>query len=181
LPIKAYYLYQNNFKIVFKFKPPNDMPDDLKEYFFKQEKDRHSLRLRHRIEQDKLIILYEQEILRSFNNRCSGQVSANQSIPYSFCSIVKDDEVYSTFGRLNEQIIGSSSDQQQQHHQQQQQNQNDPCVLLRLDSQNTEEKFIQNLENLKIKFQKLKVIFLTVQESEKISFYLFYIKTLRRI
>jgi hypothetical protein len=131
------------------------MPDDLKEYFFKQEKDRHSLRLRHRIEQDKLIILYEQEILRCFNNRCGSQASsANQSVPYSFCSIVKDDEVYSAFGRLNEQIVGASSDQQQQ-------NQNDECVILRLDSQNTEEeKFLQNLENLKTKFQKLKVIFL---------------------
>lgn len=108
----------------------------MKEYFFKQEKERHSLRLRHRIEQDKLVILYEQEILRCFNNK--QQTSTNQTVPFSFCSIVKDDEVYSSYGRFSDPIqIISNSEQQQ-----------DDCI--------DDDKFLQLLENLKYKFQKLK-------------------------
>jgi len=40
--------------------------------------------------QDKLIIMYEQEVLRCFN-----RISRDMNSHLSFCSIVNDDEVYS--------------------------------------------------------------------------------------
>jgi hypothetical protein len=120
------------------------MPDDLKEHFFKQEKERHSLRLRHRIEQDKLIILYEQEIMRCFNNN---NRSGSLLYPYSFCSIIRDDEVYSSFSRINEQLIPSSLSSSGEQ-------QSEDCAITTTPS--AENKFLQNLENLKTKFQKLK-------------------------
>ncbi|CAF0820600.1 unnamed protein product [Brachionus calyciflorus] len=84
-------------------KPPNDMPEELKELFTKQEKERYKLRLRHKVEQDKLIILYEQEILRCFNKQSINNF--NQMVPMSFCSIIKDAEVYSLY--KNQQTLES--------------------------------------------------------------------------
>lgn len=70
------------------------MAEELKALYLKQEQERHRLRVRHRVELDKLMILYEQEMLRCYNRifREENGLSA----PLSFCAVVKDDELYST-------------------------------------------------------------------------------------
>lgn len=98
LLIKKNYLIRPNRDVrqsIPFLKPPNDMPEELKELFSKQEKERYKLRLRHKVEQDKLIILYEQEILRCFNKPSRDEL--NQTVPLSFCAIIKDAEVYSLY------------------------------------------------------------------------------------
>ena len=59
--------------------------------------------------QDKLLILYEHEVLRCFNQVCRER----KSHPYSFCSIIKDDEVYSVSHLNAQQQQESATDQQQ--------------------------------------------------------------------
>jgi hypothetical protein len=96
--------------------------------------------------------LYEQEILRCFNN-VSREI-ANQTIPLSFCTIIKDDEVYSQYKPPNEpELTTPITNAISQSH--------DDCVLVKTvptQSQSSEEKFLNNLSNLKAKFYKLKVI-----------------------
>ena len=77
------------------------MCDELKELFNKQERERYSLRLRHKVEQDKLLIMYEQETLRCYvshqrQTAATATLVASQQ-PVSFCSLIKDDEIYSQF------------------------------------------------------------------------------------
>ncbi|RWS01986.1 ankyrin repeat domain-containing protein 12-like isoform X12, partial [Dinothrombium tinctorium] len=59
-----------------------------------QEKARHKLRLRHLIEREKLQLSTEQEVLR-VHGRAALAV-ANQSLPFSVCTILKDEEIYNT-------------------------------------------------------------------------------------
>ena len=83
------------------------MCDELKELFNKQERERYSLRLRHKVEQDKLLIMYEQETLRcyvSHQRQTAATATATATVtvvasqqPLSFCSLIKDDEIYSQF------------------------------------------------------------------------------------
>lgn len=120
------------------YKPPGDLPDELKEYFLTQEKERYQLRIRHRVEQDKLAILYEQEVLRCYTRLA--QYELNQSAPFSFCTIIKDDEVY----------FEVKPPQQ-------------PATQTPIDTESPEfldeckEKFISSINQVKSKFQKLKV------------------------
>jgi len=179
------------------FKPPNDIPDDLRLFFSKQEKERYSLRLRHRVEQDKLIILYEQEVLRCFNK--AARAVANQEIPFSFCSMIKDDEIYSMF-RISEQASLSATTAPPILN-----NENEPgnCggsgdgsgagetvgdtdgetgagmetskqqVTSVPEVLSPEEVFSNNLNDLRMKFQKLKVEFWTNKKESQVSYHLY--------
>ena len=85
---------------------------------------------------DKLLILYEQEILRCYNR--AAREAINQSVPLSYCSIIKDEEIYSQPSCVGEPLI--------------------PAIIAEEPAcSNSEEKFFKNLTNLRTKFQKLKV------------------------
>lgn len=145
----------------------------LKEFFSKQEKERYSLRIRHQVEQDKLIILYEQEILRCFNK--SAREAVNQTVPFSFCSMIKDDEIYSQF-RISERASlsattapslinteASNSEQTKpskevQEEQMKQVEEKSSQSKPACDAKTTDEDFLNKLDGLKDKFQKLKVL-----------------------
>jgi len=96
-----------------------------------------------------------------------------RSIPFSFCSMIKDDEIYSKF-RINDQtsLLVSSAPHQSinsisnecmeaplacstdsQSDQQSLESAVEPKVN---ESMSAEEKFLQNLNEIKVKFQKLK-------------------------
>lgn len=71
---------------------PPLLPQPMKETFIEQEKERHRLKLRHIVEKEKLVLSKEQEILRVHCK--AAQMIANQSQPFSVCTILKDEEVY---------------------------------------------------------------------------------------
>ncbi len=89
-----------------------------------------------------MLILYEHEVLRSFNQSCRDR----KNLPLSFCTIIKDGEIYS-LSHLTSQL--QQQQQQQQQQDQLQQNidnsSNDDLITLK-----------QNLCDLEQKFQKLK-------------------------
>ncbi|KAG5677288.1 hypothetical protein PVAND_007057 [Polypedilum vanderplanki] len=77
--------------------PPNIiipplLPAPMKETFVEQEKERHRLKLKHIVEKEKLVLSKEQEILRVHCK--AAQMIANQSQPFSVCTMLKDEEVY---------------------------------------------------------------------------------------
>lgn len=71
---------------------PPLLPPQMKDTFIEQEKDRHRLKLRHIVEKEKLVLSKEQEILRVHCK--AAQMQANQTQPFSVCTILKDEEVY---------------------------------------------------------------------------------------
>lgn len=71
---------------------PNSLAAQLKDLFMVQEKERHKLKMQHMVEKEKLVLAVEQEILRVHGR--AGRALANQSLPFSACTILKDDEVY---------------------------------------------------------------------------------------
>jgi hypothetical protein len=85
--------------------PPADLSPGSALYnlFVSQEGERHRLRIQHTIEKEKLRLSFEQEILR-VHGRAALAV-ANQTIPYSFCSIIKDDEIYNMIEQENEDDV----------------------------------------------------------------------------
>ncbi|KAJ8337169.1 hypothetical protein SKAU_G00383890 [Synaphobranchus kaupii] len=72
--------------------PPPSLPDPLKEMFKQQEVVRMKLRLQHSIEREKLIVSNEQEVLRVHYR--AARTLANQSLPFSACTVLLDAEVY---------------------------------------------------------------------------------------
>uniref|UniRef100_A0A2P2HX24 Ankyrin repeat domain-containing protein 11-like n=2 Tax=Hirondellea gigas TaxID=1518452 RepID=A0A2P2HX24_9CRUS len=64
----------------------------LKEIFTEQEKDRYKLRLHHQIEREKLVLSVEQDILRVHGK--AARALANQVLPFSACTMLRDQEVY---------------------------------------------------------------------------------------
>lgn len=88
--------------------PPADLSPGSALYnlFIMQERERHRLRIQHTIEREKLCLSYEQEILR-VHGRAALAV-ANQTVPYSFCSIIKDDEIYNMIEQENEDITAEA-------------------------------------------------------------------------
>lgn len=64
----------------------------MKELYATQEKERHRLRMQHVVEKEKLVLSVEQEILRVHGR--AARALANQSVPFSACTILKDEEVY---------------------------------------------------------------------------------------
>lgn len=72
--------------------PPVGLPEGMKETYIEQEKQRHRLRMQHVVEKEKLVLSVEQEILRVHSR--AARALANQSVPFSACTILKDEEVY---------------------------------------------------------------------------------------
>lgn len=75
--------------------PPQSLAGPMRDLFMEQEKQRYKLRLQHTIEKEKLILATEQEIVRVHSR--AARALANQIIPFSVCSILKDEEVYNFF------------------------------------------------------------------------------------
>ncbi|XP_077983062.1 uncharacterized protein LOC144437904 [Glandiceps talaboti] len=71
---------------------PETLVQPLKELFNEQEVPRVKLRMRHCIEREKLMMSAEQEIMRVHGN--AARAMANQSVPFSVCSILRDQEIY---------------------------------------------------------------------------------------
>ncbi|GBN35175.1 Ankyrin repeat domain-containing protein 12, partial [Araneus ventricosus] len=71
---------------------PQSLDGAIKELFISQEKDRYRLRLQHLIEREKLVLSAEQEILRVHGR--AARAMANQTVPLSVCSVLKDEEIY---------------------------------------------------------------------------------------
>lgn len=86
------YLLQGKNSIEPNIIIPPLLPTPMKETFIEQEKDRHRLKLRHIVEKEKMVLSKEQEILRVHCK--AAQMIANQSQPFSVCTILKDEEVY---------------------------------------------------------------------------------------
>ncbi|RVE61019.1 hypothetical protein OJAV_G00166580 [Oryzias javanicus] len=72
--------------------PPPSLPEPLKELFKQQEVVRMKLRLQHSIEREKLIVSNEQEVLRVHYR--AARTLANQTLPFSACTVLLDAEVY---------------------------------------------------------------------------------------
>lgn len=81
-------------------KTPNDVATNvpatiavpMKDLFTTQEKERHKLKMQHVVEKEKLVLAVEQEILRVHSR--AARALANQSLPFSACTILRDEEVY---------------------------------------------------------------------------------------
>ncbi|XP_014247673.1 ankyrin repeat domain-containing protein 12 isoform X2 [Cimex lectularius] len=73
--------------------PPASLPPGIRDLFITQEKERHRLLMQHVIEKEKLVLSVEQEILRVHGR--AARALANQSLPFSACTILRDEEVYS--------------------------------------------------------------------------------------
>lgn len=81
-------------------KTPNDVSTNvpatiavpMKDLFTTQEKERHKLKMQHVVEKEKLVLAVEQEILRVHSR--AARALANQSLPFSACTILRDEEVY---------------------------------------------------------------------------------------
>lgn len=71
---------------------PSNIAVAMKELFTQQEKERHKLKMQHVVEKEKLVLAVEQEILRVHGR--AARALANQSLPFSVCTILKDEEVY---------------------------------------------------------------------------------------
>ncbi len=72
--------------------PPPSLHGPLKELFMEQERARYQLRKQHMVDKEKLVLTKEQEILRVHGK--AARALANQPMPYSVCTILKDEEVY---------------------------------------------------------------------------------------
>lgn len=86
---------------------PSLLPPQMKETFIEQEKERHKLKLRHIVEKEKLVLSKEQEILRVHCK--AAQMQANQSQPFSVCTILKDEEVYNSITPEHEERYNNRS------------------------------------------------------------------------
>ncbi|XP_029667561.1 ankyrin repeat domain-containing protein 12 isoform X3 [Formica exsecta] len=72
--------------------PPAGLNGAMKDLYVEQEKERYRLRMQHVVEKEKLVLSVEQEILRVHGR--AARALANQSLPFSVCTILKDEEVY---------------------------------------------------------------------------------------
>jgi len=94
---KTYHLQGNTGKDsriqpIPKIAPPPSLDDPLKDLFLGQENERYKLRMKHLVEKEKLVLAVEQEILRVHGR--AARALANQSLPYSVCTILRDKEIY---------------------------------------------------------------------------------------
>ncbi|KAI4500966.1 hypothetical protein M0802_003769 [Mischocyttarus mexicanus] len=72
--------------------PPVSLQSLMKDLYIEQEKERYRLRMQHVVEKEKLVLSVEQEILRVHGR--AARALANQALPFSVCTILKDEEVY---------------------------------------------------------------------------------------
>merc|ERR1719216_697061 len=93
---KKTYLLQDNasdrLRSMPLIQPPPSLKGPLRELFAQQEKERFKLRTKHIVEKEKLVLAVEQEILRVHGR--AARALANHSLPYSVCTILRDEEVY---------------------------------------------------------------------------------------
>uniref|UniRef100_A0A2A4IZG9 Uncharacterized protein n=1 Tax=Heliothis virescens TaxID=7102 RepID=A0A2A4IZG9_HELVI len=80
---------------------PHNLPSQMINEFMAQEKERTRLRIQHLVEKEKLVLAVEQEILR-VHGRAERAV-ANQSLPFSVCTILRDKEVYNVLAPEQEE------------------------------------------------------------------------------
>ncbi|XP_063701418.1 ankyrin repeat domain-containing protein 12 isoform X2 [Culicoides brevitarsis] len=80
---------------------PSSIHTSMKELFVTQEKERYKLKMQHIVEKEKLVLAVEQEILRVHGR--AARALANQSLPFSVCSILKEEEVYNVITPEQEQ------------------------------------------------------------------------------
>nr|XP_022911755.1 ankyrin repeat domain-containing protein 11 [Onthophagus taurus]XP_022911764.1 ankyrin repeat domain-containing protein 11 [Onthophagus taurus] len=71
---------------------PATLQAQMKDLYTTQEKERYKLKMQHVIEKEKLVLSVEQEILRVHGK--AARALANQSLPFSVCTILRDQEVY---------------------------------------------------------------------------------------
>merc|ERR1719210_638020 len=74
--------------------PPHSLPKPLRDFFVEQENERFKLRTKHVVEKEKLVLSVEQEILRVHSR--AARALANQPVPFSACTMFRDQEVYTT-------------------------------------------------------------------------------------
>ncbi|XP_073973151.1 uncharacterized protein isoform X2 [Rhodnius prolixus] len=81
--------------------PPANLHQGIKDLYIAQEKERHRLLMQHVIEKEKLVLSVEQEILRVHGR--AARALANQALPFSACTILRDEEVYSAISPEQEE------------------------------------------------------------------------------
>ncbi|KAK9499459.1 hypothetical protein O3M35_002491 [Rhynocoris fuscipes] len=81
--------------------PPANLHPGIKDLYIAQEKERHRLLMQHVIEKEKLVLSVEQEILRVHGR--AARALANQALPFSACTILRDEEVYSAISPEQEE------------------------------------------------------------------------------
>jgi len=93
---KTYLLQENateRLRCIQKILPPPSLgAGPLRELFKEQEQERYELRMKHVVEKEKLVLAVEQEILRVHGR--AARALANQSLPFSVCTILRDEEIY---------------------------------------------------------------------------------------
>merc|ERR1712045_971864 len=61
----------------------------------------YKLRMKHLVEKEKLVLAVEQEILRVHGR--AARALANQSLPFSFCTYIRDAEIYTPIDMQQEE------------------------------------------------------------------------------
>uniref|UniRef100_A0A0K2TPQ5 Ankyrin repeat domain-containing protein 12 n=2 Tax=Lepeophtheirus salmonis TaxID=72036 RepID=A0A0K2TPQ5_LEPSM len=92
---KSYLLQENaseRLRQIPLIQPPPSLEGAMVELFKEQEEARRKLRMKHVVEKEKLVLSVEQEILRVHGR--AARALANQSLPYSLCTILRDEEIY---------------------------------------------------------------------------------------
>jgi len=92
---KTYLLQQNaaeRLRSLPMIQPPHSLEGPLRQLFKEQEQERYKLRMKHVVEKEKLVLAVEQEILRVHGR--AARALANQSLPFSVCTILRDEEIY---------------------------------------------------------------------------------------
>lgn len=85
--------------------PPSSLKPrtSLYQLFVEQEQERHRLRVQHQVQLDKLRLCYEQETLR-LRTRMA-HAAAQQLVPLSVCTYLKDEELYNLVEFANDPTV----------------------------------------------------------------------------
>ncbi|XP_053623782.1 ankyrin repeat domain-containing protein 11-like isoform X16 [Plodia interpunctella] len=95
------YTLQSNVNPEPQVEIPISLPPQMVNEFLTQEKERTRLRIQHLVEKEKLVLAVEQEILR-VHGRAERAV-ANQALPFSVCTMLRDKEVYNVLAPEQEE------------------------------------------------------------------------------
>ncbi|CAH2985338.1 unnamed protein product [Chilo suppressalis] len=95
------YTLQSNVNPDPQIEIPVNLPPQMVNEFIAQEKERTRLRIQHLVEKEKLVLAVEQEILR-VHGRAERAV-ANQALPFSVCTMLRDNEVYNVLAPEQEE------------------------------------------------------------------------------
>ncbi|KAM3968524.1 LOW QUALITY PROTEIN: uncharacterized protein ACR2FA_011277 [Aphomia sociella] len=95
------YTLQSNVSPEPQVEIPVNLPPQMVNEFMSQEKERTRLRIQHLVEKEKLVLAVEQEILR-VHGRAERAV-ANQALPFSVCTMLRDKEVYNVLAPEQEE------------------------------------------------------------------------------